>query len=104
MRVVGRVTGRGGCRERGREMGDWGRGVDNWGRGVVKVHQRISAVGRGRGREGERGGERRRGEGEGEGRSGTERVWGEGERRGMEEEGHRGRHVVRGTIMEGETP
>ena len=49
MRVVGRVTGRGGCRERGREMGE-----DNWGRGVVKVHQRISAVGREG--EGERGG------------------------------------------------
>ena len=71
MRVVGRVTGRGGCRERGREMGE-----DNWGRGVVKIHQRISAVGRGRGGEGERGGERRRGErrrGDGEGETERER-------------------------------
>ena len=41
-------------------------------------------------------------EGEGEVGSGKVRVWGEGERRGMEEEGHRGRHVVRGMIMEGE--
>ena len=43
-------------------------------------------------------------EGEGDGGSGKKRVWGEGEKRGMKEEGHRGRHVVRGTIMEGEAP
>ena len=60
MRVVGRVTGRGGCRERGREMGE-----DNWGRGVVKVHQRISTVGKGRGR----------------GRGEKEGLWGEGQKR-----------------------
>ena len=92
MRVVGRVTGRGGCRERGREKGE-----DNWGRGVVKVHQRISAVGR-------EGGEMEKGRGRGRGRGKVmEREGvGRGSEKGMEEEGHRGKHVMRGTIMEGE--
>ena len=53
---------------------------------------------------GEKKGRWRGGDRQGEGRSGKVRVWGEGERRGLEEEGHKGRHMVRRTIMEGEAP
>ena len=94
MRVVGRDTGRGGCRERGWEMGE-----DNWGRGVVKVHQRISAVGRGRGKGRKRWGEKEGGEKEGGwGREGGGERKGGGGREEMES----GRQRGRGKVMESE--